>query len=409
MGTWTAPSSIERELYEAKARGDWTGYLDALARSELFLPQSRAQVDAEPTKARFHPTPDQRCLVVHTRGMLPVPDPHTVYLPRSLAWFANAWDSADPPHLAVNPGSPAEAYLTTTPADLARWRAHWDAAAPAWGLAPGAVHALHVGGPLHGPVAHGLAVGAHLSVTNGEFWNALAYHGNGYTRERERMRRDWEITDPASWHQVLRGLLSADMVSPVWEFALRVRRVLASDFAGPVDVEHWRHAAATALRRSAEREAEPRLTPEGVTLAAPRPTAEVEGEVTGVQRLIGRMARYEQRFRADGLLPEDGWVRSVEGWDHGRASQLARWGLAARYGTLAEAERGVLAAGAAARTTYRSWEEFSAGYALARCLHFDEEEFGEWYAGSLATHLTLTTDPASPWRNIPWRVSGGIA
>lgn len=403
MDGWMAPSSIERELYGAKTRGDWPGYLDALARSELFLPQFRAHVDAEPAQARFHPSPGGRSLAVYTRGMLPVPDPHTVYVRQSLAWFAEAWDSADPPHLAVNPGSPAEAYLTTTPADRARWRAHWDAVAPAWGLAAGSVHTLHTGGPLHGPVAHGLAVGAHLAVSNGEFWNALAYHGNGYTRERERLRKAWGITTPEDWHDVLRRMLAAEIVSPVWEFALRVRRVLASDFAGAVDVEHWRHAAASTLRRSAERAAEPQLTSEGVTVAEPRPTAEVEGEVAGVQRLIGRIARYEQRFRADGLLAEGDWVRSVEGWDYGRASQMARWGTGTRYGTLADAERGVLRAGEAARETYRSWEEFSAGYALGRCLHFDEEEFGEWYAGALATHLTLTTDPAGPWRNIPWR------
>lgn len=122
-----------------------------------------------------------------------------------------------------------------------------------------------------------------------------------------------------------------------------------------------------------------------------------------MQRLIGRIARYEQRFRADGLLPEEGYVRSVEGWDIGRASQMARWGLGARYGTLEEAEGAVLRAGEVAGETYRSWAEFSAGYLLGRCLHFDEEEFGEWYDSSLATHLTLTGEPASPWLNIPWK------
>lgn len=162
----------------------------------------------------------------------------------------------------MNPGSPAEAYLTTGPADLARWRAHWDAAT-SWGLAPGAVHALHTGGPLHGPVARGLAVGAHLAVTNGEFWNALAYHGSGYTRERERLRGLWGITTREEWLDVLHRMLNAEIVSPVWEFVLRVRRMLASDFAGPVDVEHWRHAAEASLRRSAERAAEPQLTPTG--------------------------------------------------------------------------------------------------------------------------------------------------
>ncbi|MFF3860554.1 DUF1266 domain-containing protein [Streptomyces sp. NPDC002209] len=399
MGTWIAPSAIERELYEAKSAGEWGRYLDALARAELFLPQPRTQVDAEPTQARFHPV--GHSLPVYTRGMLPVPTAETVFVRQSLAWFANAWDHRDPPYLAVNPGSPAEAYLTTGPADLARWRAHWDAATT-WGLAPGTLHALHTGGPLHGPVARGLAVGAHLAVTNGEFWNALAYHGSGYTRERERLRKLWGITTREEWLDVLHRMLNAEIVSPVWEFVLRIRRILASDFAGPVDVEHWRYAAEASLRRSAERAAEPQLTPDGVTVAQPRPTAEVEGEVAGVQRLIGRIARYEQRFRADGLLPEGGYVRSVEGWDIGRASQMARWGLGTRYGTLEEAERAVLRAGEAAGDTYRSWAEFSAGYLLGRCLHFDEEEFGEWYTSSLATHLTLTTEPSSPWLNIPW-------
>ncbi|MFE9215348.1 DUF1266 domain-containing protein [Streptomyces lavendulae] len=402
MDGWTAPSAIERELYEAKSRGDWPAFLDALARAELFLPQHRAAVDADPRQARFHPSPGGASLAVYTRGMLPAPDAHTVYLRQSLAWFANAWDDRDPAYLAVNPGCPAEAYLTTRPEDRARWRAHWDAAT-SWGLPEGAVHALHTGGPLHGPVAHGLAVGAHLAVSNGEFWNALAQHGNGYTRERERMRKWWGVTDGAGWLEALRQLQNAEAVSPVWEYALRVRRVLASDFAGPVDVEHWRHAAETSLRRGAERSAEPRLTPDGVTVVEPRPAAEVEGEIAGVRRLIGRIARYEQRFRADGLLPPDGWVRSVEGWDHGRASQMARWGVATRYGTLEDAERGVLRAGETARGAYRSWADFSAGYCLGRCLHFDEEEFGDWYTSSLATHLTLTTDPASPWLNIPWR------
>ncbi|MCX5377288.1 DUF1266 domain-containing protein [Streptomyces sp. NBC_00091] len=399
MDGWTAPSAVEKELYEAKGRGDWPAYLDALARAELFLPQPRAQVDADPQAARFHP--GATGLAVYTRGMLPAPDPHTVFLRQSLAWFANAWDDRDPAHLAVNPGSPAEAYLTTTPADRARWRAHWDAA-PSWGLTPGALHALYAGGPLHGPVAHGLAVGAHLAVSNGEFWNALAYHGNGYTRERDRLRKSWGVTDSAGWFDVLQRMLNAEIVSPVWEYALRVRRILAAEFPGPVEVEHWRAATEASLRRGAERAAEPQLTPDGVTVAGPRPTAEVEGEIAGVRRLIGRIARYEQRFRADGLLPADGWVRSVRGWDHGRASQMARWGLATRYGGLEDAERAVLRASAAARGAYGSWEEFSAGYALGRCLHFDEEEFGQWYGSSLATHLTLTADPASPWLNIPW-------
>lgn len=192
------------------------------------------------------------------------------------------------------------------------------------------------------------------------------------------------------------------MASGVWEFVLQLRRSMALDFAGPVDVDHWRQAAGNVVRRRAEATAEPRLSANGVAPGGTVTAAELEGQVSGVQRLIGRIARYEARFRADGLLPEGGFVRSVEAWDYGRASAMARWGLAARLCSLQEAEAAVVRAGRLVQFNYRSWEDFSAAYVLGRCLHFDEEEFGEWYETVLATHRALTTDPASPWRTLDW-------
>lgn len=82
---------------------------------------------------------------------------------------------------------------------------------------------------------------------------------------------------------------------------------------------------------------------------------------------------------------------------------MARWGLGARYCTLEEAERAVVRAGRLSRFNYRSWEDFSAGYVLGRCLHFDEEEFGDWYGEMLDAHRLLTTHPDSPWLNIPFK------
>jgi hypothetical protein len=60
-------------------------------------------------------------------------------------------------------------------------------------------------------------------------------------------------------------------------------------------------------------------------------------------------------------------------------------------------------AGRVSQTAYDSWEEFSAGYILCRCLHFDEEKFGDWYEDVLTAHRILTSDPASPWLNIPFK------
>src|SRR5690625_2655549 len=38
---------------------------------------------------------------------------------------------------------------------------------------------------------------------------------------------------------------------------------------------------------------------------------------------------------------------------------------------------------------YTSWAEFSAGYILGRCLHFDDGEFGHWYTTPLEVHHTM--------------------
>ncbi|MEU7552537.1 DUF1266 domain-containing protein [Streptomyces sp. NPDC044571] len=405
MGTWKAPSAIERELYEAKTRNDWPAYFDTLARSWLFTPQSRAYQDSHPNLVRLQPVhfPQIRgtAHVVHTAGMLPVPTADPVFEKVSLDWMAERFGSGSPAYLAVNPGTPCEAFLPASPADRAVWKYHWDRNTE-YGLPQNTVHALHVGGPLHGPVAFGLACGAHLAVRNGVFWNALAYHGEGYTAQRESLRDSWGVTTREEWLRSTERLLAADMVSAVWEFTLRIRSALAKEFAGPVDIEHWRHTTEATLRANAERAAEPRITPEGVTVARPRSTAEIEGEIAGVQRVIGRITRYEQRFRADGILGEDRFVRSVEAWDYGRASQMARWGLGARFGTIEEAEDAVIRAGRVCRLSYRSWEDLSAGFILGRCLQFDEEEYGHWYTDMAATHRALMSDPGSPWLNLPW-------
>ncbi|MFE6764438.1 DUF1266 domain-containing protein [Streptomyces sp. NPDC057689] len=402
---WQAPSAVERGLYEAKARGDWPAYYDLVARADLYMMQSRAFVDANPENTRFHPYWNPQtgtmCLAVYTGGMLPPPVADPVYNSYDLGWFAETWEQNDPPYLVVNPGSPCEGILPAGPEGRALWQ-HHSASVEEPGLARDSVHTLETGGPRSGAVAFGLAAGAHINVRNGQYWNAMAYHGSGYRIEKNTLERWWSVTTREQWQRMQELLLSAGMVSEVWEFVLQLRRTMALDFAGPVDVEHWREAAAKVVRRRIEAATEPLLTPDGVTRGHTVSPAELEGQVTGVQRLIGRIARYEARFRADGLLPEGGFVRSVEAWDYGRASGMARWGLAARFCSLQEAEAAVVRAGRLVQLNYRSWEAFSAAYILGRCLHFDEEEFGEWYETALATHRALATDPASPWLTLPW-------
>ncbi|WP_149830881.1 DUF1266 domain-containing protein [Streptomyces tailanensis] len=401
---WIAPTAVEEALFEAKGRGDWAAYFDVLARSWIYFEIERDGADATPSKTYAVFGHDRRVVggrvwAVFTEGMLPAPEPQRVFSRESLGWFARVWVPADPPMIVVNPGSPCEAFLPAAPPHSAAWAQHSDRVGRPSNSA--ALRALRVGGPLHGPVAHGLACGALLCVNNGSLWNAMAWHGTGYHGERRRLREWWGITTPEEWQYHLRSLLACEASSSVWEFALGLRRTIARDFGGHVDVAYWKQAAANVLRANAGGSIV--LGPDGVTKTDPRPESETEARIEGVQRLIGRITRYEARMRADGVLDEGRYVPSVEAWDLGRASKMARWGLGARLGTLREAEVAVIETGRKSALEYRSWQDFSAGYILGRCLHFDEEEFGEWYTDMVDAHRILMSDPGSPWLNIPFR------
>ncbi|MFM9369820.1 DUF1266 domain-containing protein [Streptomyces sp. Da 82-17] len=392
---WQAPSEIEQHLYEAKMRGDWRAYLDVLAETRLFHPTPRQVAETKPdiyaqNSPYWNPQTNSYCRAYFTPGMLPAPATDPVYFSVGLRWLAEKWNG-DHVALAVNPGTPCEMYLPAPPAARALWYEHGQRAAERAKLTGSGVanrlRTLRTGGPLQGSTALGLACGALLCVSNGSFWNAMAWHGTGFHNERDRLKDWWGITDREGWQRSIEGLLNGKMSSRVWEFALEVRVALARAYGGRVDPGVWRETVEDVMRRNAAEHGE---TPSATSM-------------TGIKQLIGRITRYEARFRADALLPEHRHVRSVLAWDYGRASKMARWGLGARFCDMAEAERAVIRAGRAAQVTYHSWQDFSAGYILGRCLHFDEEEFGDWYTDMLDAHRTLLTEAESPWLTISWK------
>jgi hypothetical protein len=403
-----APSIVEQQLYDAKCRHDWAAYMDVLARQRLYRLVSRSWLDARAGRIPARQAPVWRpevqgwCAAVYTQAMLPAPIEDPVFVSVGLDELAFDWSHEDPPWLAVNPGSPCEAYFSAVPGCRALWRQHADRVDDICGH--GTLKTLNVGGPRTGPVAHGLACGALMCVKNGAYWNDLA-HGFGYVWERQALERSWGVTTREKWQQYQEELLTNEMSSPVWEFTLGVRHNLAQDFGGQVSTAHWRQAAERVLRKRMTT-ATVELTPDGVTRTEGPSEEEVEWQIDGVKRLIGRITRYEARFRADGLLPEGRFIHSVAAWDYGRASNMARFGLASRFCTVQEAESAVLRAGRVCAVSYRSWEDFSAGYVLGRCLHFDDEEFGPWYEEMLTAHRVLTTEPESPWLTISFRNGG---
>ena len=375
---WAAPTETEWLLHSAGLRGDVMAQLRVLAREELYIAAPKAEVDARPDLIRWPSYRDASgwlCKPVLTRGMLPPWHPDWVFHGVSLKWIADSGLLDGRTLLAVNAGTPAQLFLPTAADNLGLWRRLHEEVER-----PDRLIALRHGA-LRGPLAYGLACGAHLAVGNDVPWNEVGSVYQEYTRQLRMLRDSWDITDRAGWRQQLDFLLDARNSPAEPDFVLRVREELRAglDEAPPPDL--WRETAAGHAQDI------------GVG----------PGAVKDIEELVRRIIRYEARFRADGLLAPDGRVTTTVAYDYGRAVNLARWGLSARFCTPHEAEQAIVHAGALSKSAYRSWEDFSAAYALGRVLRFDEESYGRYYQQNVDAHRILTEHEASPWRNIPWR------
>jgi hypothetical protein len=234
--------------------------------------------------------------------------------------------------------------------------------------------------PTTGELAASLAVGAHMSLNHGVAWNTLKDDANSRQKIYANLRDQWGITTKAELRDGLEGLLDNETGDTVADFVLDVRTELAGRFRTLPDPSAWRQAVAGAARA------------QGV------PETVLDDMTATVERVL----RYEERFRADGLLPAGGYVRSLLAYDWGRAVNMARWGLKLRLIGEDQAREYVLRAGKQAFGRYASWADLSAGYALGRVLRFDHDEFDVWYATVLEPHQILLTDPASPWLTLGW-------
>lgn len=377
---WIPPGETEQLLHEATLRGDARAQLAALAGAELYIPAPRTEVDAKPDTVtwRAHHDPSGFvCWPVLTRGMLPAWHPDWVFHGVSLRWVAEfGWPEAGM-FLGVNVGTPGQLLLPATPTERALWQRAY---AENDRLQENRLLALRHGA-LHGPLAYGLACGAHLAIGAAVPWNEVGTVYREYERERAQLRDSWGITDHAGWRRQLDILLDARNSPPEPDFVLRAREQLAAGLGELPSADLWRETAAGHAQ----------------DLGAGA------GTVKGIEDLVRRIMRYEARFRADELLEPDGRVRTTVAYDFGRAVNLARWGLSARYCAPAEAEQAIVYAGALSKSAYRSWEEFSAGYALGRVLRFDGEAYGPFYEQNVIAHRLLAESEGSPWRHIPWR------
>ncbi|MFH9196338.1 DUF1266 domain-containing protein [Streptomyces anulatus] len=375
------PTEIERALSAAVAGGTADAVVELLARTRLYVLVARLHADipgwTAPLPAIRDEVSGRTCVPVLTQGMLPPWHPEWVFREVSIGELARIWPY-DVRRLAVNHGTPYAAMVDARPKRLKAWvRADEHSSGAQQG-----VLLTDAGGPLHGPLAHGLALGAHLAVTNGLIWNRLGAAYENYASDRARLRSPWGIPHRAEYRDRLASLMKNQLVGRVQEAVLRTRHTLAHRLGRTPTHEEWSDAVARAF---AARDADDRAM---------------------ADRALRHITLYEERFRADGALPSEGRVDTLAAFDLGRAVNVVRLALGARYGDPPEAEQDVLRLGELARAAYSSWADFSLGYLMARVVHRAEDDGPEaaesTYRQSLTEHRLLTQDPTSPYRNIPW-------
>ncbi|MFJ3531545.1 DUF1266 domain-containing protein [Streptomyces sp. NPDC090132] len=378
---WGPPTETERLLHETAAAGDRDAMLDALARSRLYVLVARLHADT-PGYAPLltaHPdpvTPGRRCVTAHTSGTLPPWHPEWVFETIDLDELRRRWPDGVR-WLVINPGTPYAVTVAAGPGRRRAWqKAHERSAGP-----QGDLLVTHRAGPLHGPLAHGLALGAHLAVNNGIVWNDLGATYQGYSTDRARLRHPWGVLDRAAYRETLETLLMTRLVGRTYESVLQIRSTLAGRLGRTPTVPEWSAALTEALTR--------RRTP--------------PSEAAEAHEALRLAVTYEGRLRADGALGADERVDTLAAFDYGRAVNVVRLALGARLCDPHEAEQTVLRIGALAGQAYSSWAQYSLGYSLARAMNFDEDDrSGAMYEQSLAQHRVLTQDPNSPYRNIAW-------
>ncbi|MFJ7087969.1 DUF1266 domain-containing protein [Streptomyces griseus] len=380
-GGAVAPTGIERALAAAVAGGSAEAVVEVLARTRLYVLVARLHADIPGWTAPLPTIRDEAtrrtCVPVLTPGVLPPWHPEWVFRAVSLGELARTWPY-DVRRLAVNHGTPFAVTVDARPKHLKAWlKADEHSGGPEHG-----VLLTDDGGPLHGPLAHGLALGAHLAVTNGLIWNRLGAVYEDYATDRARLRSPWGVPHRAEYRDRLASLMKNQLVGRAQEAVLRTRHTLAARLGRTPTREEWSEAVARAV---AARDA---------------------GDRASAERSLHHIARYEDLLRADGALAPDGRVDTLAAFDLGRAVNVVRLALGARYGDPHEAEQDVLRLGELARGAYSSWADFSLGYLMARIVHRAEDDGPQaaesTYRQSLAEHRTLLQDPTSPYRNIAW-------
>ncbi|WP_142102761.1 DUF1266 domain-containing protein [Rhodococcus spelaei] len=193
------------------------------------------------------------------------------------------------------------------------------------------------------------------------------------------LSRSWSITDRPDWEKAMQDLLAGRNIGGDGEVVLAIRMTARQQWGvESISMSQWLDCITQWCRTSGH-------------------SAEVEKQCRSIAQRVGR---YESRFRADGLIPPEGFVTSMLAYDYGRAVNMARWGFLAEYCGSVVAEQCILRASTLARAKYVSWQEFSASYILGRVIRLDDDGYNSYYQRVFDGHRILTGHPDSPWRHM---------
>jgi hypothetical protein len=391
--TWVAPSAEEQELWIAQQREDKQAYIAALARTDVFVARP---LDAN-GKSGFRKDPEyatvrrglKQMLPVYTRGVMPDHAPDGAYWDNQMfpQWVKDLARQRSSTQLLVNAGTPLQRDLTV--GEAAAWVNRNPQRVLYWNDLRGTVRTL-MNEPVDGELARGLACNAHLSVMNARPWNTMGHPFMDYKMDRDLMKTLWLIDGAVDWQNKIDKLLDrekhpwpADLV-----FGIRMEREAGVKPSGDLDED------TAVLTEAVDAWCRDQYVGESMRL-----------DMADIARWIPRI---EAWMRRDGLLPADEIVQTQAVFHWARCINMAREGLACRYGERTAAEQIVVHAGRLCARTYADWEQLSRAYIIGRVIQMGREGKAETlYAQSLHQHRLLMQSPFSPWVRLSLREETG--
>ncbi|GAB17554.1 hypothetical protein GOEFS_035_00860 [Gordonia effusa NBRC 100432] len=242
--------------------------------------------------------------------------------------------------------------------------------------------------PTHGPAAAALALGAPLAVEFGVYWNSPERPGaapgtvDATVEEKLTLARRWQITSADSWFTTTDRMIRGEHIrTQPAETALDIRdEVLERSGDAYLDIDDWLSAVDAHATKSG-------WDPDRSDL---------------VMRLAVKAFYAEQQLATDGLLPAGQHVVTMFAHDLTIAAYLTQAGARMGFTNPSTVGQMTAAIGHNAAGVFTSWETFAASYAMAATMLYGGYPVDGPYTGAVAMMRLLTTDPLSPWTNIPF-------